>query len=86
MDKARNAVAVTCVLNLNFSTGIVVGGTGILLNNEIDDFSVKPCVANTFGLIEGEVNTIAGMKSPLFSTTPTLVLKNGKPSLITSSS
>lgn len=85
MDKAGNAVAVTYTLNLNFGSGIVVEGTGILLNNEMDDFSAKPGVANAFGLIGGDANAVEGKKRPLSSMTPTLVLKNDKPWLVTGS-
>lgn len=85
MDKQGNAVAVTYTLNLNFGSGIVAEGTGILLNNEMDDFSAKPGVANTFGLIGGEANAIAPKKRPLSSMTPTIVLKDNKPWLVTGS-
>lgn len=85
MDKEGNAVAVTYTLNLNFGSGIVAEGTGILLNNEMDDFSAKPGVANAFGLIGGDANAIEGKKRPLSSMTPTLVLKEDKPWLVTGS-
>ncbi|OOF59649.1 gamma-glutamyltransferase [Rodentibacter myodis] len=85
MDKNGNAVAVTYTLNLNFGSGIVAEGTGILLNNEMDDFSAKPGVANAFGLIGGDANAIAAKKRPLSSMTPTLVLKDNKPWLVTGS-
>lgn len=85
VDKAGNAVAVTYTLNTNFGSGIVARGTGILLNNEMDDFSAKPGVANAYGLIGGDANAIAARKRPLSSMTPTLVLKDGKPTLVTGS-
>ncbi|WP_269901430.1 gamma-glutamyltransferase [Paenalcaligenes faecalis] len=85
MDKAGNAVAVTYTLNTNFGTGIVATGTGILLNNEMDDFSAKPGVANAYGLVGGEANSVQAGKRPLSSMTPTLVLKDGKPVLVTGS-
>ncbi|KMN77992.1 gamma-glutamyltranspeptidase [Chromobacterium sp. LK11] len=85
VDKQGNAVAVTYTLNLNFGSGIIAGGTGILLNNEMDDFSVKPGVPNAFGLIGGDANAVAAGKRPLSSMSPTLVLKNGKPWLVTGS-
>lgn len=85
MDKAGNAVAVTYTLNLNFGSGIVVEGTGILLNNEMDDFSVKPGVPNAFGLVGGAANAIEAKKRPLSSMTPTIVMKNNKPWLVTGS-
>lgn len=85
MDKAGNAVAVTYTLNLNFGSGIVVEGTGILLNNEMDDFSVKPGVPNAFGLVGGAANAIEAKKRPLSSMTPTIVMKYNKPWLVTGS-
>ncbi|NMM76900.1 gamma-glutamyltransferase [Rhodococcus sp. SRB_17] len=85
VDKAGNAVAVTYTLNTNFGSGIVAKGTGILLNNEMDDFSAKPGVANAYGLVGGDANAVAAKKRPLSSMTPTLVLKDGKPVLITGS-
>lgn len=85
MDKAGNAAAVTYTLNLNFGSGIVAEGTGILLNNEMDDFSVKPGVPNAFGLVGGAANAIEAKKRPLSSMTPTIVMKNNKPWLVTGS-
>ncbi|KZE32449.1 gamma-glutamyltransferase [Crenobacter luteus] len=85
VDARGNAVAVTYTLNLNFGSGIVAAGTGILLNNEMDDFSAKPGVPNAFGLIGGEANAIAPGKRPLSSMSPTLVLKDGRPWLVTGS-
>ncbi len=85
VDKAGNAVAVTYTLNTNFGSGIVAAGTGILLNNEMDDFSAKPGVANAYGLVGGEANSVAAGKRPLSSMTPTIVLKDGKPVLVTGS-
>ncbi len=83
VDKAGNAVAVTYTLNTNFGSGIVAKGTGILLNNEMDDFAAKPGVANAYGLVGGDANAVAAKKRPLSSMTPTLVLKDGKPTLVT---
>lgn len=83
VDKAGNAVAVTYTLNTNFGTGIVAPGTGILLNNEMDDFSAKPGVPNAYGLVGGEANAVGPRKRPLSSMTPTFVLKDGKPWLVT---
>lgn len=84
-DKAGNAVAVTYTLNTNFGSGIVASGTGIVLNNQMDDFSVKSGVANAYGLVGGDANAVAGKKRPLSSMTPTIVLKEGKPYLVTGS-
>ena len=85
LDKAGNAVAVTYTLNTNFGTGIVAPGTGILLNNQMDDFSAKPGVPNAYGLVGGQANAVAAGKRPLSSMTPTLVLKDGQPWLVTGS-
>ena len=85
VDKTGNAVAVTYTLNTNFGSGIVAKGTGILLNNEMDDFAAKPGVANAYGLVGGDANAVAAKKRPLSSMTPTLVLKDGKPTLVTGS-
>ncbi|MGB6243034.1 MAG: gamma-glutamyltransferase, partial [Castellaniella sp.] len=84
-DSEGNAVAVTYTLNTNFGSGIVADGTGILLNNEMDDFSAKPGVANVYGLIGGEANAVQAGKRPLSSMTPTLVMKDGRPWLVTGS-
>jgi gamma-glutamyltranspeptidase/glutathione hydrolase len=85
IDKHGNAVAVTYTINLGFGSGIVVDGAGFLLNNEMDDFSSKPGVPNAFGLIGGSANAIEPNKRMLSSMSPTLVLRNGKPVLVTGS-
>ncbi|HEY4316232.1 MAG TPA: gamma-glutamyltransferase [Herbaspirillum sp.] len=84
-DKYGNVVATTYTLNLNFGSGIVAGGTGITLNNEMDDFSIKAGVANAFGLTGGDANAVGAGKRPLSSMSPTIVLKDGKPFLVTGS-
>jgi gamma-glutamyltranspeptidase/glutathione hydrolase len=84
-DSRGNVVSTTYTLNLNFGSGIVAAGTGILLNNEMDDFSAKPGVPNAFGLIGGDANAIQPFKRPLSSMSPTIVLKDGKPWLVTGS-
>ncbi len=84
-DRHGNVVATTYTLNLLFGSGIVATGTGITLNNEMDDFSVKAGVPNAFGLIGGEANAVAANKRPLSSMTPTMVLKDGKPYMVTGS-
>ena len=85
MDRAGNAVAYTTTLNLGYGSKIVVAGGGFLLNNEMDDFSSKPGVPNSFGLVGGEANAIEPGKRMLSSMTPTLVLKDGEPVLVTGS-
>ncbi|WP_296435314.1 gamma-glutamyltransferase, partial [Rhizobium sp. UBA1881] len=79
IDDEGNAVAVTYTLNGNFGAGVVAPGTGILLNNEMDDFTSKPGVPNLYGLVQGEANAIAPKKTPLSSMSPTIVTKDGKP-------
>lgn len=85
MDKDGNVISNTYTLNFSYGTGMVANGTGILLNNEMDDFSAKPGVPNGYGLIGGEANAVEGGKRPLSSMSPTLVFKNGKPILATGS-
>lgn len=85
LDAQGNAIAVTYTLNTNFGSGIVVPGTGILLNNEMDDFAVKPGVANAYGLIGGAANAVEPGKRPLSSMTPTMVFDEGLPILVTGS-
>lgn len=74
MDRDGAAVALTTTLNFAFGTGIVAEGTGIFLNNEMDDFTALPGAANGFGLVQGEENAIEGGKRPLSSMSPTFVL------------
>jgi len=85
MDKYGNVVSNTYTLNFPYGTGISVPGTGILLNNEMDDFSAKSGSPNAYGLIGNEYNSIEPEKRMLSSMTPTIVLKDGKPFLITGS-
>jgi len=85
VDKDGNAVANTYTINFSYGTGLVAGGTGILLNNELDDFSAKPGVPNAYGLIGGDANAVEPRKRPLSSMSPTLVLRDGRPFLVTGS-
>jgi gamma-glutamyltranspeptidase/glutathione hydrolase len=78
MDKAGNAVAVTYTINGGFGALVMAEGTGFLMNDEMDDFTVKPGVANLFGLVQGEANAIAPGKRPLSSMAPTLVTRDGR--------
>ena len=85
VDAAGNVVANTYTLNFSYGSGITVPGTGILLNNEMDDFSAKPGSPNGYGLLGGEANAIEAGKRPLSSMTPTIVFRDGKPWIVTGS-
>jgi len=82
LDKDGNAASVTTTLNGLYGSKVVVSGAGFFLNNEMDDFSVKPGVPNMFGAVGGEANSIQPNKRMLSSMTPTIVLKNGKPFMV----
>jgi gamma-glutamyltranspeptidase/glutathione hydrolase len=77
VDPAGNALSVTTTLNGAFGSKVVVAGAGFLLNNEMDDFSIKPGVPNMYGAVGGEANAVAPGKRPLSSMTPTIVEKAG---------
>jgi len=85
VDSWGNAVSVNTTINSWFGNKIVVGGAGFFLNNEMDDFSAKPGVANIYGLVGGEANSIQPGKRMLSSMTPTIVLKDDKPFLVVGS-
>ena len=85
MDKYGNAVSNTYTLNFSYGNGAMAAGTGIMLNNEMDDFSAKPGTPNGYGLIGGEANSVQPKKRPLSSMTPTIVLKDDKPFFVTGS-
>src|SRR5437867_5011863 len=78
-DAEGNWVACTATVNTSFGSKVVIPGTGVVMNNQMDDFSVQPGVANFFGLIGAEANAVAPHKRPLSSMTPTIVLKDGQP-------
>jgi len=82
VDDEGNAVAVTYTLNGNFGAGVVAPGTGVLLNNEMDDFTSKPGVPNLYGLVQGEANAIQPKKTPLSSMSPTIIARDGKPFMV----
>lgn len=82
IDKEGNAVAVTTTLNNSYGSRTVVGGAGFFLNDEMDDFSIKPGVPNMYGAIGGEANAISAGKRMLSSMSPTVVLKDNKPFLV----
>ena len=85
IDFDGNVVSNTYTLNTAYGSGIVAKGTGILMNNEMDDFSIKPGTPNAYGLIGSEANKIEAKKSPLSSMSPTIIFENSKPVLITGS-
>ncbi len=82
VDAGGNAVAVTTTLNGSYGSYVVVGGSGFLMNNEMDDFSVKPGVANMYGLTGGEANAIVPGKRMLSSMSPTIVVRDGETWLV----
>ena len=84
VDRDGNTVSNTYTLNFYYGVGLVADGTGVLLNNELDDFTAKPGAANAYGLVGTNTNNLPGPgKRPLSSMTPTIVLKDGKPFLVT---
>jgi gamma-glutamyltranspeptidase/glutathione hydrolase len=85
IDKDGNVVSNTYTLNFSYGLGLVADGTGVLLNNELDDFTAKPGAANAYGLVGFAANLPGPGKRPLSSMTPTIVLKDGKPFLVTGS-
>ena len=78
-DAEGNWVAITATVNTSFGSKVIVPGTGVVLNNEMDDFAIAPGVPNTFGLMGAEANAVAPGKRPLSSMSPTIVLKDGRP-------
>ncbi len=82
VDEQGNAVACTTTVNTSFGSMVVGEGTGVILNNQMDDFSIQPGIANVFGLIGSEANAIAPGKKPLSSMTPTIILKQHHPFLV----
>jgi gamma-glutamyltranspeptidase/glutathione hydrolase len=82
IDKEGNAVSVTTTLNNSYGSKTVIGGAGFFLNDEMDDFSIKPGVPNLYGAVGGEANAIAPGKRMLSSMTPTIVLKDNNPFLV----
>ncbi|WP_267405471.1 MULTISPECIES: gamma-glutamyltransferase [unclassified Chryseobacterium] len=82
LDKDGNAASVTTTLNGYYGSKVLVTGAGFFLNNEMDDFSIKPGVPNMFGAVGGEANAIQPNKRMLSSMTPTILLKNGKPYMV----
>jgi len=85
VDRFGNAVSNTYTINFSYGSGIVATGTGVLMNNEMDDFSAKSGVANAYGLIGGDANAVEAGKRPLSSMSPTIVMKDGKVFLVTGS-
>jgi len=85
VDSAGNAVSNTYTLNFSYGVGLIADGTGVLLNNELDDFTAAPGASNAYGLVGFEANLPGPGKRPLSSMSPTIVLKDGKPVLVTGS-
>jgi len=85
IDREGNVVSNTYTLNFSYGLGLVAEGTGVLLNNELDDFTSKPGTANAYGLVGYNANLPGPNRRPLSSMTPTIVMKDGKPFLITGS-
>jgi gamma-glutamyltranspeptidase / glutathione hydrolase len=85
VDDRGNAVSNTYTLNFSYGVGLIADGTGVLLNNELDDFTAAPGAANAYGLVGFEANLPGPGKRPLSSMSPTIVLKDGKPVLVTGS-
>ncbi len=82
MDQYGNAVSNTYTLNFSYGSGIMIPGTGMLMNNEMDDFSSKPGIPNGYGLLGSQANSIQANKRPLSSMTPTIIFKDNKPYLV----
>lgn len=81
VDPHGNWVAVTATINTSFGSKVIVPGTGVVLNNELDDFSIAPGTPNAYGLLGAEANAVAAGKRPLSSMSPTIVLRDGRPVL-----
>lgn len=78
-DEEGNWVAITATVNTTFGSKVIVPGTGVVLNNQMDDFAIQPGVANAFGLVGGDANAPAGGKRPLSSMSPTIIMKENRP-------
>jgi gamma-glutamyltranspeptidase/glutathione hydrolase len=85
VDRDGNAVSNTTTLNFSYGLGLVAEGTGVLLNNEMDDFSAKAGASNAFGLIGGDANAVEAGRRPLSSMTPTFLFRDGRLVLVTGS-
>src|SRR6202022_2287448 len=85
VDSRGNAVSNSYTLNFSYGVGLVADGTGVLLNNELDDFTAAPGASNAYGLVGFEAHLPAPGKRPFSSMSPTIVLKDGKPVLVTGS-
>ncbi|MFQ5849715.1 MAG: gamma-glutamyltransferase [Candidatus Binatia bacterium] len=86
LDGEGNAVSASLTINTRFGSKVLVRETGIILNNEMDDFSIRPGLPNLYGLIGGEANSIQPKKRPLSSMSPTIILQEGRPILIVGAS
>ena len=86
VDAEGNAAAITSTINTSFGSGIMVPGTGIILNNEMDDFALAPDVPNVYGLTGADANSVAPGKRPQSSMSPTIVLSGARPELVVGAS
>src|SRR5690606_8092917 len=80
-DVEGHWVAITATINTSYGSKVVIPGTGVVMNNEMDDFAAEPGAPNAFGLLGAEANAVAPLKRPLSSMTPTIVSKDGEPVL-----
>ena len=85
VDPEGNAVAATLTINLGFGSGMIAPGTGVILNDEMDDFAAEPGTPNAFGLVQGERNAVGAGRRPLSSMTPTVVVRDGAVYMVTGS-
>ena len=85
VDPEGNAVAATLTINLGFGSGMIAPGTGVILNDEMDDFAAEPGAPNAFGLVQGERNAVGAGRRPLSSMTPTVVVRDGAVYMVTGS-
>ncbi|MBI3062629.1 MAG: gamma-glutamyltransferase, partial [Deltaproteobacteria bacterium] len=86
LDRFGNAVSCTLTINTQFGSKVLIPGTGIVMNNEMDDFSIEPAAPNVYGLIGTEANSVQPRKRPLSSMTPTIILQGDRPVLIVGAS
>jgi len=86
LDRSGNAVSCSLTINTQFGSKVFIPGTGVILNNEMDDFSIEPASPNVYGLIGMEANSVQPRKRPLSSMTPTIILQDDRPALVVGAS